>query len=171
MPFADCIQDNLKICDGGTEIMYRDPRRRFIFSFTVQPARGAAPPYSSATTEQLGYHPTIRRHLVYLLEGNFQFIPYEHIVEETSYRPRETQFLNSLRTTSFHERLWQARELVSEMGEEPLQLSEKCYILKDAWQYSDARLENRIQQDIFGCLADIDGKEDTKHATDAKPIS
>ncbi|KAG6915562.1 hypothetical protein DXG01_010967 [Tephrocybe rancida] len=192
----DCVKfDEFKICEGATKIMYRDPRRRFIFAFTVDGDMASlwnfnrghvcrSEPFnlhkepqhlirfllflSSATAEQLGYDPTIIRHLVDSLKGK-KLISYEYTVEGKSYLTEGNPISES---AAYHlisraTRVWEARE-ISGKGEKPLKLSNSCYVLKDAWQYSDRRLEQDIQKDIFKELKDIDDEGNTNHATEAK---
>ncbi|KAG6915561.1 hypothetical protein DXG01_010966 [Tephrocybe rancida] len=202
-----CVKfDEFKICDGATEIMHKDPRRRFIFAFIVKGDmvslwnfnRGhvcRSEPFklhevrllqcftsprnhslirfllflNSATAEQLGYDPTITRHLVDSFEGNI-LISYEYIVEGKSYLT-EGNPISEFATydlLSQATRVWEVREILSGKGEKPLKLSDSCYALKDTWQYSDRRLERDIQKDIFNELKDIDDKGNTNHATEAK---
>ncbi|KAG6915560.1 hypothetical protein DXG01_010965 [Tephrocybe rancida] len=118
--------------------------------------------------EQLGYDPTITRHLVDSLKGK-KLISYEYTVEGKSYLTEGNPISES---AAYHlisraTRVWEARE-ISGKGEKPLKLSNSCYVLKDAWQYSDRRLEQDIQNDIFKELKDIDNKGNTNHATEAK---
>ncbi|KAG6915564.1 hypothetical protein DXG01_010969 [Tephrocybe rancida] len=192
-----CVKfDEFKICEGATEIMYKDSRRQFIFAFTIDGDtvslwnfnRGhvcRSEPFNlheepqhliqfllfldSATAEQLGYDPTIIRHLVDSLGGN-KLISYEYIVEGKSYLTEGNPISESVayHLVSRATRVWEAREILSGKGKKPLKLSDSCYVLKDAWQYSDRRLERDIQKDIFKELKDIDDEGNTNHTTEAK---
>ncbi|KAG6822857.1 hypothetical protein H0H92_012344, partial [Tricholoma furcatifolium] len=145
------------LIDAASAILFNDPRRRFLFGFTIDDAdvrlwyfgRGhisCSEPFNLrkndfflrfilfilfATPAELGFDPTVkRRRLPALLSSSFAVF---------------------IRTSSRATRVWIVRKVTSPSDAVDT-LSEACYVLKDAWIDDDAPLQKTIQQDIFANL-------------------
>ncbi|KAG6908561.1 hypothetical protein DXG01_004194, partial [Tephrocybe rancida] len=179
----DRLDDNgLRLC-GAADIIFDDPRRRFLFAFNIEDDmmrlwninRGHEPYHLihfllfllCATAVQLGFDPTIRRRLVNSPEG-VKTVAYEYIVRNTAYLTEGSPISDAAAdyVHSRATRVWLVREILSREGS--LKLSATFYVLKDVWLASGARLEREIRDEIFKNLEELDQSDGTQHAVDAQ---
>ncbi|KAG6912635.1 hypothetical protein DXG01_013204, partial [Tephrocybe rancida] len=71
--------------------------------------------------------------------------------------------------TSRATRVWLVREIFNRPGDGKHSLSDDYFVLRDAWLYSDAKLESEIRNDIFERLSKIAAEEGKTLADAAKP--
>ncbi|KAG6905675.1 hypothetical protein DXG01_001313 [Tephrocybe rancida] len=177
----DMGQNESKTISAATAIMYNDPRRRHIYAFTAEDSkfrfwifnRGhvcCSEPFDihekpnyliqfllfiiTADATQLGYDPTVKRREVSSPDSPAPVIAYEYEVEGRRYLTEGGPISETAayHITSRATRVWLVREICSRPKDGELYLSSDCFVLKDAWLYSDAKLESEIQKDIFDKL-------------------
>ncbi|KAG6842842.1 hypothetical protein H0H87_009987, partial [Tephrocybe sp. NHM501043] len=190
---ANMIDDDCKLIGGATEIMYYDPRRRFIFGFTIEGNRfrlwnfnrGHEPLFLirflifliSATPTQLGYDPTIKRRQVIPSSDPImpsdskqpkKVVAYEYSVGNTSYLTEGGPIseISAYHINSRATRVWLVREIIP--NSTPLAVKDEYRVLKDVWFDSGAKLEMDISNDIFGRLKESDKKNGTTYESEAR---
>ncbi|KAJ6511334.1 hypothetical protein C8R47DRAFT_1314332 [Mycena vitilis] len=187
-----------KMITAAANVMYNDPRRRFIMGFTIEEQRMrlwyfcrshvcVSLPFDFqteprdfirflltiifSTPAELGFDPTVTRRVVE--RENKPFVAYQ-------YRVRDDYYLTvgyplseaaALHLVSRATRVWIAKKMIRAEGKWTGRLEEEGhqYVLKDVWLYDDVRLERDIQTAIFAALEAKDKTGNTTHATDAKP--
>ncbi|KAJ7761583.1 hypothetical protein DFH07DRAFT_771445 [Mycena maculata] len=138
--------------EAATELMYNDPRRRYVIGFTIE-------------DEQM---PLCQWYLVVVMsasdEFNFQtgakiFMRFFLTILRRS--PNSGMTLPSpAASTSLSEdaayrlvsRATVKKMIISNTGEWTKELEDEVYVLKDVWLYDNARLESHIRADIFDAL-------------------
>ncbi|KAG6915233.1 hypothetical protein DXG01_012589 [Tephrocybe rancida] len=123
----------------------------------------------TADATQLGYDPTVKRREVFSPDSS-PVITYEYEVEGRRYLTEGGPISETAayHITSRATRVWLVREICSRPDGE-LFLSSDCFVLRDAWLYSDAKLEREIRNDIFEKLGRTRTKEGKTLADDAEP--
>ncbi|KAK7468980.1 hypothetical protein VKT23_003478 [Stygiomarasmius scandens] len=195
------IDNEQKICGGATELIYNDPTRRFVHGLTIEgdvirlwrfdrcqtcvsddlDYHREPLPFICfllfilfAPSTELGFDPTVRRREVedggrtviayqYQVEGRFFLTQGNPISEDAAY------FINSRST-----RVWTAKEVFFLPSSEHFNLSEEVYVIKDAYLFEEADLEQDIQRKIFAKLRELDDTNasegnSTQYYEEAKP--
>ncbi|KAJ6511328.1 hypothetical protein C8R47DRAFT_1094681 [Mycena vitilis] len=184
-----------KMITAAANVMYNDPRRRFIMGFTIEEQRMrlwyfcrshvcVSLPFDFqaeprdfirflltiifSTPAELGYDTTVTRCTVE--RGQKTFIAYQYRVKDDYYQTEGHPLSEdaAYRMVSRATRVWKVKKMIMAGGEWTGELEDKEYVLKDVWLYDDARLERDIQTAIFTALEAKDKTGNTTHATDAK---
>ncbi|KAG6903778.1 hypothetical protein DXG01_014964, partial [Tephrocybe rancida] len=127
----------------------------------------------TANATQLGYDPTVKRRQVSSPDSpdSPPVIAYEYEVEGRRYLTEGGPISETAayHITSRATRVWLVREIFNRPGDGKHSLSDDYFVLRDAWLYSDAKLESEIRNDIFERLSKIAAEEGKTLADAAKP--
>ncbi|KAF9020593.1 hypothetical protein BDZ89DRAFT_1164142 [Hymenopellis radicata] len=163
-----------QLVDAVSHILFNDPSRRFVLSFTVEGNMmrfwyfsrsliivSAEFDYHKnprdlirfiifmmfAPLERLGYDPTVVR-----VRDENKNIQYQFTVGDTKYQTvRCIEEANALYIVTRATRIWAVREL--DADNQPFG---EVKVLKDVWLYCNAKSEKDIQDEIFTALRELD---------------